>query len=252
MQLGRTPADQQSVSPAISLSRLLDVSTFVRMPRSRTTPAAPRRTPCHAEGQQIVDAILGATVQILGEEGYDKLTTNRIAQVAGVSIGSLYRYFPNKQAIISAVAQSLEREALARFSSALMAVASEPVDVVARAVICWLATERFGKVSMRRELLRHVPRSWIEDTAHGVDAAVEQALSDYLARRSDLRPGEGMLMAFVLVHAVESVVEAAVLRRQDVIHNEQLLDELVQLVVSYLSGPACEQCRYQLSRSLEN
>lgn len=52
----------------------------------------PRRTP----GKRIVDAILQSAVDVLARDGFPRLTTNRIAQFAGVSIGSVYQYFPDK------------------------------------------------------------------------------------------------------------------------------------------------------------
>jgi len=52
-----------------------------------------------------VDAILTATARILTQEGYDRATTNRIAELAGVSIGSLYQYFPSKEALVTSLAE---------------------------------------------------------------------------------------------------------------------------------------------------
>lgn len=67
----------------------------------------PRKLPSQARSRDLVDAMLTATARVLCEEGADALTTNRIAEVAGVSIGSLYQYFPGKEALLAGV---LERE----------------------------------------------------------------------------------------------------------------------------------------------
>ena len=58
----------------------------------------------------MVDLILDTTAQILLVEGYEQVTTNRIAQLAGISIGSLYQYFPNKGEILRAIALRLQQE----------------------------------------------------------------------------------------------------------------------------------------------
>src|SRR5262245_21790233 len=58
-----------------------------------------RKEAVQARAQSTVEAILGATAQVLEGIGFDAATTNRIAERAGVSIGSLYQYFPNKEAI---------------------------------------------------------------------------------------------------------------------------------------------------------
>src|SRR5690348_6079184 len=68
-------------------------------PQVRTTP---RKRPRQARSKATVDAILDATTRVLLKHGFDGLTTNAVATAAGVSIGSLYQYFPNKEALVAA------------------------------------------------------------------------------------------------------------------------------------------------------
>ncbi len=63
----------------------------------------PRKTPVQARSTASVDAILDATVQVLLKLGKEQLTTTRVAARAGVSVGTLYQYFPNKSALLRAV-----------------------------------------------------------------------------------------------------------------------------------------------------
>jgi AcrR family transcriptional regulator len=63
----------------------------------------PRKTPIQARATVTVDAIFEATIQILITHGLDRLTTTRVAERAGVSVGTLYQYFPNKQSLLFAV-----------------------------------------------------------------------------------------------------------------------------------------------------
>ena len=74
--------------------------------------AGPRKQPKQERSQATVEAILTATAHILTEDGYDRLTTNRVAERAGVSIGSLYQYFPHKDALIFALADPVDRRFL--------------------------------------------------------------------------------------------------------------------------------------------
>ncbi len=72
----------------------------------RTFPVAiptPRKVPRQARARATVDAILDAAARLLVEQGYADTTTNSVAEIAGVSIGSLYQYFPNKDALIVAL-----------------------------------------------------------------------------------------------------------------------------------------------------
>lgn len=64
------------------------------------TQLDPRRKPRQSRSRATVDAILQATAQVLVRDGYQKATTNRIAERAGVSVGTLYQYFPNKDALV--------------------------------------------------------------------------------------------------------------------------------------------------------
>jgi AcrR family transcriptional regulator len=70
------------------------------MPRPRRPVVAPRKLPVQARSAQLVNDILKAAVRVLEREGAGRFTTIRVAEAAGVSVGSLYQYFPNKQAIL--------------------------------------------------------------------------------------------------------------------------------------------------------
>lgn len=70
----------------------------------------PRKRPRQARSRALVAAILQATARVLVREGYAGTTTNRVAEVAGVSIGSLYQYFPTKEALVAALHEEHGRE----------------------------------------------------------------------------------------------------------------------------------------------
>src|SRR5688572_10663656 len=71
------------------------------MPRKpRTTPS---KSPIQARSRATVDAILAATARLLVKHGFDQSSTNQIAEAAGVSIGSLYQYFPSKESLVTAL-----------------------------------------------------------------------------------------------------------------------------------------------------
>jgi AcrR family transcriptional regulator len=73
------------------------------------TPEKPRKKPVQARSSHTVEAMFDATIQVLLNGGIERLTTTRVAERAGVSVGSLYQYFPNKRALMAAV---LERHLL--------------------------------------------------------------------------------------------------------------------------------------------
>ena len=73
------------------------------MPPRSPIVLEPRKTPVQARSAASVDAILEATIQVLLSEGKERLTTTKVAARAGVSVGTLYQYFPNKSALLQAV-----------------------------------------------------------------------------------------------------------------------------------------------------
>ena len=84
-----------------------------------TTTIEPRKRPSQARSAATVDAILDAAARILGSEGLVGLNTNAVAQVAGVSVGSLYQYFPGKEAILSELLRRKRAMVLAGINAAL-------------------------------------------------------------------------------------------------------------------------------------
>src|SRR6187431_1854665 len=76
---------------------------YSHMKRNRTVSLNPRKKPQQRRSRDTIDSIFEATIQVLLANGFDKITTIQIADRAGVSIGSLYQYFPNKRALMAAV-----------------------------------------------------------------------------------------------------------------------------------------------------
>src|ERR1700693_2443208 len=93
---------------------------------------SPRKLASQERSRATVDALLEATTRILIKEGYDKASTNRIAEVAGVSIGSLYQYFPSKEALVAAVVARHMQQVSQVTRNALVKVAARPIEVAAR------------------------------------------------------------------------------------------------------------------------
>ena len=84
------------------------------MPAATLTAFEPRKTPVQARAGVTVEAICEATIQVLLSHGAERLTTTRVADRAGVSVGTLYQYYPNKQSLLYAVMEEhLDRVATA-------------------------------------------------------------------------------------------------------------------------------------------
>jgi len=94
-----------------------------------------RRLPKQRRARQTVDAVLDAVVWVLKREGFKAVTTNRLAEVAGVSIGSVYQYFPDKQAIFVALHQRHIEQIDRMVESKLIEHAASSLEELMRAMI---------------------------------------------------------------------------------------------------------------------
>src|SRR5262245_38954880 len=91
---------------------------------------SPRKNPMQSRSRATVDAILRAAGRAFADHGYDEVTTNLVAQIAGVSIGSLYQYYPSKDALVAALIEGhIDRMAKA-VRTRLSEVATQPLQVV--------------------------------------------------------------------------------------------------------------------------
>ncbi|MCB9592196.1 MAG: TetR/AcrR family transcriptional regulator [Sandaracinaceae bacterium] len=191
-----------------------------------------RRDPRTTESQAIVDAICEATALLLHRDGPDALNTNAIARVAGVGIGSVYEYFPNKQAIVVEVARRLEERALeAAMARAGQIDPGDPRSVCA-SLVGVLLDPRLGSVTTRRALLVDVPLAWVLPAATPTDATVERLLGSVMETLS-LRDGPRDVMSFVVFHAVEGAVEGALLRAPERLFESAFREEVFALAWRY-------------------
>lgn len=94
-----------------------------------------RRQPKQRRARQTVDAVVEAAVRVLKREGSDAVTTNRVAEVAGVSIGSVYQYFPDKNAIFVALHQRHIEEIDRLVETKLLEHAASSIDDLIGAMV---------------------------------------------------------------------------------------------------------------------
>ena len=201
------------------------------MQRVRTNP---RKMPKQRRSGETVEIILKATARILVSDGYDRASTNRIALAAGVSIGSLYQYFPNKEALVATLCERHVGEMLAICEGKLAEVAQAPLPVAAREIVRALLRAHAVEPKLHKVLIEQVPRVGRLCALNDVSDRMTRAVQLYLeSRKTELRPTNLEVAAFVLVRAVEAVAHAAVIERPDYLVSGELADELAELVVRY-------------------
>lgn len=190
-----------------------------------------RRNPKQARAQATVDAILAATFQLLEADGAGKLTTNRIAERAGVSIGTLYQYFEDRDDILAAMG---ERQAEALRQKITQIVLDSPEQGGIRTIVQAMMSGIEGSPETRIVLMDALFK------AHGESILSQHHLAflDSISGRSDLNFALGRESAFVLTHTVVCLLRAAAAEPELALDPTALEDELVLLIESYLEGLA--------------
>jgi AcrR family transcriptional regulator len=194
-----------------------------------------RKKPAQARSEQTVATIIEATAQVLEREGEAALTTNRLAERAGFSIGTLYQYFPNNDSILRLLAER-ERE---RVESAVAAAVRDPdaagLEAVMRAII-EIAIGSFGnRIQLRRVLLLRFFKSDLAANVAQTLDAIGRLIAEAVARHGD--PGMRSLdgaRAYVLIRAIAGAIRGAVLENSPLVHSEEFKEELVRLTLAYL------------------
>src|SRR4051812_21121215 len=102
---------------------------------ARRPRTSPRKAPRQERSKATVDAILGAMVRVLVKEGWDAASTNRVAAEAGVSVGSLYQYFPSKEALVLAVMERHVVEMTEKVQARMAQLIAAPLEVAANEVV---------------------------------------------------------------------------------------------------------------------
>src|SRR5215467_8715998 len=102
------------------------------MQMARKLQTNPRKVASQERSRLTVDALLEATARVLRKEGYDRASTNKIAAVAGVGIGSLYQYFPSKEALVAGVVERHAQQLLQVARDSFLTAAAQPLEASLR------------------------------------------------------------------------------------------------------------------------
>jgi AcrR family transcriptional regulator len=198
----------------------------------------PRKNACQERSRATVDALVEATARILRREGFDRASTNRIAEQAGVSIGSLYQYFPSKEALVAAVIDRHHEELMQVVRGTLEKVATLPMKQAVRALVTAAVDAHRVDPKLHRVLAEQIPRTGRLENVEAFNREAYTLFRTWLERnRNEFRALDLDLAAFVCVTSIEALTHTAVLYRSEALSDEQmgpLIDEATRLVVRYL------------------
>ncbi len=199
------------------------------------TDASPRKKPKQRRAIATYNAIVEATTHLLVTDGFHNLSTNKIAETAGVSIGSLYQYFPNKEAVVSAVIEAFAERQVNVLTEGLANIDGNDLESIVREALHSIFEAKRLEPELSKVLFEELPpigqvdvmKAWMDNTCAIVEAALR-------TRADEIRPKNLGLAAFILVGACHGVIHTTVVDRPELFQSDELGEETVQLVLRYL------------------
>lgn len=182
----------------------------------------------------MVERIIEAGHAVLARDGYDALSTNRVAAEAGISPGSLYQYFPNKESVIEAVVERYSDRLAERITASLADRIDDAGPEAVRLTLEALLDALEENAEFLRVIADEIPRVENQTRAEALEQQVVALVGAYLAaRRAELGDTRPSTAAWVMVRAIEHLTVRYVLERPP-IEREEFVAELLRLVAGYL------------------
>lgn len=199
-----------------------------------------RRRPTQSRSQVTLDIILEAAALVFSEHGYAAGTTNRIAQRAGVSVGSFYQYFPNKDAVLVALVENRVNAGMRSVETLLsdaVGTASD-LDALLRSFVTAMVTLHAHEPDLHRVLFEEAPHP---PEMHECVLQTEEALAHTWLTILQQLPGVGVrdtdTAAHLIVQLTEALTHRFVLHGLHDLSTETFIEEVVTLLKRYLMDP---------------
>ncbi len=213
------------------------------MRRSQRTKAAKgrvraRKRPQQERSRETVTAILSAAAHVFAHRGYANTTTNHIAARAGVSIGSLYQYFPSKDAILLALAERHIENTFAVVLDEVREKRQAPIPELLRALVDALVRAHQTEPRLHQVIFAEAhPDAEFRRRLDELDTRAIVVARDLMEERcAELAIGNPEMASFIVVQVLEGVISAMAMRYPDVLANASFREELVRLLEAYVLG----------------
>ncbi len=202
------------------------------MKKSQTTP---RKTPKQERSVSLVESILTASTRVFSKLNYNKTTTNKIAQVAGVSIGSLYQYFPGKDAIVRSLIHERIETQLEVLEKILYESRNETLPQTIERVIRMIAEPAYKNKSISRlfygiGMFLGASAVVLESRKRAVEIIFES-----LNQRTELNSEKLRIRLSILLNAILGSIASAVIDPTEQVALDDLVSELKSMALAYLT-----------------
>jgi AcrR family transcriptional regulator len=201
----------------------------------RPPELSPRKTPRQQRSRQMLERIIDAATRVLSERGYDGASTNRIAAEAGISSGSLYQYFPNKDAIVVAVLDRFADDLADRIGAQIEATMPEPWQTGGRALLDVQIALFEENADLLRIIVEQIPRLGPVDKLDSLRTRMSDLVRLYLIlNRERFRPDLDIETAVWILAEVTGQLSVRYVLARPPIPRERMVEQLTALITRYI------------------
>lgn len=195
-----------------------------------------RKSPKQGRSKGLVDAIFEATVRILPNTGSRNITTRKIAEIAGVSIGSLYQYFPNKESVLASLMDITIKTVNGRIQKMIDELEGQPLENAVDRIVDFGVEQLMSERAKIREIFFQAPELGRMPALYHQRQIIVIRLAGMIAKQ---RPGYSrekyVRTVFMAINACVGVIQTILYDETQTYDNETISIELKSLAKSYLN-----------------
>jgi AcrR family transcriptional regulator len=211
------------------------------VPSQRLTP---RKMPIQVRAQETQQRFLEAAARVFARHGYSAGTTNRIAEEAGASVGSLYQYFPNKDAILVALVRQHVADGAALVAARLADTDALPLVERLGVFVDAVLANHSGDPRLHQVLFEEAPRPpELLAELHTLEASIIASAEAMIRADDTIDVDDPAMAARLVVTAIESLIHRYISSRHDNLDLDSFRNELVTMLTRYLRGSAAPATR---------
>lgn len=202
----------------------------------------PRKLPTQERSKQLVDSLLSATANILVRRGYEGLTTNRVADEAGVSVGSLYQYFPNKESLVEALIRRWSDGLMETIADHYLEVRNESIETAVDTMVRAALDSTRVDAKLHRILTQQIPNVNALPALELFNRRMSERVASWLElHREELEVEDLHLAAEIVVMTLAGLSDYALIQRPELLDSPSFVQHLSRLVLGYLAPTRASQ-----------
>jgi AcrR family transcriptional regulator len=198
----------------------------------------PRKTPVQARSSSTVSSIFEATIQVLEDVGLERLTTTRVAERAGVSVGTLYQYFPNKSALLAAVLERYLVVIVEAVEQACQGARGKTLPEIAAALVNSFLDAKLGNPKASVVLYSVASEVDGAEIVMRMTQRSQIAICDVLATAKGAKFNDLRSVSYMLSTAITGPVQGLLASGAPQAMTETVRQHLLVMTLAYLQGSA--------------